>query len=62
MRKERGFNMKHITVEVEVEIEANEVLAQLDDEDIKYLSNKYLPKLQKEMEREVNKIKQRYGE
>lgn len=33
----------------------------LDEEDIQYFANKYLPKLQEEMENKINKIKEEYG-
>lgn len=33
----------------------------LDEEDIKYFENKYLPGLNKEMEDKINKIKEEYG-
>ena len=36
-------------------------LITLDEEDILYLMNKYLPKLDKEMEDKINKIKEEYG-
>ena len=33
----------------------------LDEEDINYLKNKYLPKLQEELEISINKLKEEYG-
>ena len=36
-------------------------LIDLDEEDIKYFENKYLSKLDKEMEDKINKIKKEYG-
>lgn len=37
-------------------------LITLDDEDIKYLSDKYLSKLQDEMNNKINKLKLKYGQ
>lgn len=34
----------------------------LDEEDVKYLSDKYLSKLQDEMNSRINKIKEQYGQ
>ena len=36
-------------------------LIDLDEEDIRYFENKYLSKLDKEMEDKINKIKKEYG-
>ena len=36
-------------------------LIELDEEDIKYFTDKYLPKLQEEMESKINKIREEYG-
>ena len=36
-------------------------LLELDDEDIKYLKDKYLPKLSEEMDAKINQIKKDYG-
>ena len=36
-------------------------LIKLDNEDIEYFKNKYLPKLQEEMQEKINKIKKEYG-
>ena len=36
-------------------------LIDLDEEDIKYFEDKYLSKLDKEMEDKINKIKKEYG-
>ena len=33
----------------------------LDEEDIKYLTNKYFPKLEEELEMSINKLKEEYG-
>lgn len=38
----------------------NDILLSLDEEDIAYFMNKYLPKLQDELNEEINKLKAKY--